>query len=145
MNAPESPSPDVISYRPAHQGDTESILALVEPFVAERKLLPRTTDEVQQLTTSGFSALSGDLLVGFAAVEIYSTKLAEILCLAVADGCQGLGVGKRLVQMCIDLAAEQDVREVMAISSAERFLRDCGFDYTLPDEKRALFFQLRPR
>ncbi|MEM6473811.1 MAG: N-acetylglutamate synthase, partial [Planctomycetota bacterium] len=31
------------------------------------------------------------------------------------------------------------------ISSSESFLQNCGFDYSLPDQKRALFFQLRPR
>ena len=35
--------------------------------------------------------------------------------------------------------------EVMAISSSEKFLQDLGFDYSLPDQKRALFCQLRSR
>jgi amino-acid N-acetyltransferase len=35
--------------------------------------------------------------------------------------------------------------EVMAISSSEDFLAKIGFNYALPDQKRALFFQLRSR
>jgi len=38
-----------------------------------------------------------------------------------------------------------NVMEILAISSSDRFFESCGFDYALPDQKRALFFQLRPR
>jgi amino-acid N-acetyltransferase len=33
----------------------------------------------------------------------------------------------------------------MAISSSDKFLQNLGFDYSLPDQKRALFYQLRTR
>jgi len=32
---------------------------------------------------------------------------------------------------------------VMAITSSDSFFQSCGFDYTLPGEKRALFIQTR--
>ncbi|MGB7324458.1 MAG: N-acetylglutamate synthase, partial [Rubripirellula sp.] len=42
-------------------------------------------------------------------------------------------------------AKDLNVMEVMAISSSEKFLQGCGFDFALPDQKKALFCQLRPR
>jgi amino-acid N-acetyltransferase len=33
----------------------------------------------------------------------------------------------------------------MAISASDNFLRNLGFDYSLPDQKRALFYQLKTR
>jgi amino-acid N-acetyltransferase len=33
----------------------------------------------------------------------------------------------------------------MAISASDEFLRKLGFDYSLPEQKRALFFQLHSR
>ena len=80
---------------------------------------------------------------GCAALEIYNKKLAEIRSLAVDNNQQNLGIGKKLVQACIDLAIEKGVYEVMAISSAEPFFKACGFDFTLPGEKKAFFLQTR--
>lgn len=84
-------------------------------------------------------------IVGFSAVEIYSRKLGEIQCLAVAEGYQGNGIGTALVKACVDRAREKGILEVMAISASEGFLRQLGFDYSLPEQKRALFCQLHSR
>ena len=84
-------------------------------------------------------------LVGFSAIEIYSPKLAELQCLAVHHDFHGVGVGAALVKHCVERARKLNVMEVMAISSSEQFLQSCGFDYALPDQKKALFCQLRPR
>ncbi len=84
-------------------------------------------------------------LLGFAAIEVYSPKLAELQCLAVHHEHRNTGIGKRLVADCLDRARSLNVMEVLAISSSEDFLRSCGFDYSLPDQKKALFAQLRPR
>ena len=96
-----------------------------------------------ELVDHGFVAELADRIVGFTALEIYSGKLAEIRSLAVSDECRGLGLGRRLVQACVALAHDKNVLEVMAITSAEDFFKQCGFDFTLPGEKKALFIQTR--
>jgi amino-acid N-acetyltransferase len=65
--------------------------------------------------------------------------------LAVHSHYQRDGVGRDLVKRCVDRARELNIMEVLAISSSEEFLSSCGFDYALPDQKKALFYQLRPR
>ncbi|MFN9913504.1 MAG: hypothetical protein ACK53L_13015, partial [Pirellulaceae bacterium] len=55
------------------------------------------------------------------------------------------GIGSELVRHCIDRARQRGVLEVMAISASDNFLRNLGFDYSLPDQKRALFYQLKTR
>lgn len=126
----------------------------MRPFVAQRLLLERSEAEVIELTRHGFVAAKSinesdhgntEKCIGFAAIEVYSPKLAELQCLAVEPGYQRDGLGKRLVEHCIERARDLDVMEVLAISSSEQFLQNCGFDYSLPDQKKALFFQLRPR
>ena len=144
------PLPSGIQIRQALPSDAPAIHALLRPYVLKRLLLARTEAEVIELTRHGFVAYQVDgtqesLLVGFSAVEIYSPKLAELQCLAVHSQYQGSGVGKALVAQCVQRARELNVMEVMAISSSEKFLQGCGFDYSLPDQKRALFCQLRPR
>jgi N-acetylglutamate synthase-like GNAT family acetyltransferase len=91
-----------------------------------------------------FVAVSdGGEIIGCAALEIYSPKLAEIRSLAVAANAQGLGIGRRLVNACVERARLRNILEVMAVTSSDGFFQSCGFDYTLPGEKRALFLQTR--
>ncbi|GAB4151539.1 MAG: GNAT family N-acetyltransferase [Planctomycetaceae bacterium] len=128
--------------REATQADTPLLAAFIEPFVKEGKLLPRTEQELLDLEINGFVAESNGEIVGFAALEIYSPKLAEIRSLAVSPEMQGCGVGRRLLEACVNRAKELEIFEVMAISSSESFFLSCGFGFTLPDEKKAFFMQL---
>ncbi|MEZ6115093.1 MAG: GNAT family N-acetyltransferase [Pirellulaceae bacterium] len=132
-------SPPGVIIRPSVAEDAEAIQTLIEGFVERQLLLERTIDELRGLTRFGFIAEDQGQVVGFCAVEIYSRKLAEIQCLAVADSHQGKGIGRRLVQGCIRLAKAHNILELMAISSSDAFLKECGFDYSLPNQKRALF------
>lgn len=131
------------TIRSVCSGDLPAIATFIEPFVAIGKLLPRTTQELEDLVSHGFIAESDGRIVGFAALEIYSPKMSEIRSLAVDPNFRGSGIGKRLVQQCVDRARDLRVLEVMAITSNEEFFKHCGFDFTLPGEKKALFMQTR--
>ena len=134
-----------IVIREATREDIPQLEEFVERFVQANRLLPRTTDELYDLIPFGFVAVADDRLVGFAALEIYSAKLAEVRSLAVDQDFQGLGIGRGLVQKCVDLAQHRNILEVMAITSSDGFFRACGFDFTLPGEKKALFMQTREK
>ena len=129
--------------RPTTENDVEGLSRFIEPFVAQGRLLPRTLDELKELTRHGFVAVAGHEIVGFAALEIYSSKLAELRSLAVSSQHQGKGIGKALVNACVEHAKQHRVFELMAITSSEEFFQRCGFDFTLPGEKKALFLQTR--
>jgi len=133
-----SPSPSV-EIRPVRREDLDGLADFIQPFVSEGRLLPRTTEELEELVYNGFVAKVEGRLIGFAALEIYSRKLAEIRSLAVVPEFQGNGVGRLLVEECVERARKRDILEVMAITSSEVFFRSCGFDFTLPGEKKALF------
>ncbi len=153
MTEPDSkPSKAALDFqiRPSGDSDLSAIEALLQPYVLAKKLLKRTRQELLNLMENGFVAVVMDKeeeqkVIGFSAVEIYSRKLSEIQCLAVADGYQGHGIGSELVRKCVERAREHGVLEVMAISASDNFLRNLGFDYSLPDQKRALFYQLKTR
>lgn len=129
--------------RPAANEDVQPLQEFIRPFVESDRLLPRTTGELTSLIEHGFIAELQGRISGFAALEVYSPKLAEIRSLAVAPIHQGRGIGRRLVDACIDRAKELDVLEVMAITATEEFFQRCGFGYTLPGQKKALFIQTR--
>jgi N-acetylglutamate synthase-like GNAT family acetyltransferase len=117
-----------------------AIQQCIEPFVKHGKILPRSIGELNQLVDQYFVAEHDGKIVGCAVLEIYSKKLCEIRSLAVSAEAHGSGIGKKLVEACIERAKSENILEVMAISSDEKFFRSCGFDFTLPGEKKALFF-----
>ncbi len=128
-----------IDFRDSAPEDLDALEAFLAPFVEGKYLLQRTRDELATLLKHGFVAYSGSAIVGFAAVEIYSRKLAEIQALAVAPAFQRQGIGHRLVQLCVERASRERVVELMAITASDHLFMDCGFDYSLPNQKRALF------
>jgi amino-acid N-acetyltransferase len=134
---------DQILVRPAVADDADDVLEFLERFVEAKRILPRTLDEMTLLMPTGYVAEVAGRIVGFAALEIYSRKLAEIRSLCVEPVLQGQGIGKRLTRACVELAAERNIFEVMVITSSDDFFRGCGFDFTLPGEKKALFLQTR--
>jgi len=135
--------PNDIFIRPAEGKDLNRLDAFIQPFVEQGLLLPRTIDELDALLPRGFIAERSGSIVGFAALEVYSKKLAEVRSLAVAAELRGKGVGKKLVEACVSLAEELNVLEVMAVTANEEFFLSCGFDFTLPGQKKALFIQTR--
>ena len=135
----------MIRIKSASDAHVDQILELIEPFVKAELLLHRDRDEILRLSKRGFVALHKRTVVGFASVEVYSKKLAEIQCLAVRQDFQKQGIGKRLVRKCIELTEAEGVLELMAISASDPFLKECGFDYSLPNQKRALFYRFGDR
>lgn len=138
--------------RRARFDEQEQIAEFLTPFFQQKKLLQRNRSEILLLMATGFVAelnvsepASQSRIIGFASVEIYSEKMSEIQCLAVSDEHQGKGIGSALVQACLELAKQKGIVEVMAISSSDAFLIKLGFEYSLPEQKRALFYQLRSR
>ena len=123
--------------------DLADIQAFLEPFMDDKQLLKRTSLDLELLLKHSFKAIktADESIVGFCALEIYSKKLAEIQCLSVADAFRRKGVGRELVRFCVERAKEEKVLELMAISASDEMFMACGFDYSLPNQKRALFIQ----
>jgi amino-acid N-acetyltransferase len=139
----DSPSDDGIVVRPARGTDVHGMSQLIQPQIEQHVLLPRTIDELALLLENYVVADDHGRIVGCAALEIYSSKLAELRSLVVAPEYRGQGLGKRLVEAVLEAARSEEILEVMAITASEDFFRSCGFDYTLPGQKKALFFKTR--
>jgi amino-acid N-acetyltransferase len=137
------PSDDGIVVRPARGADVHGMSQLIQPQIEQHVLLPRTIDELALLLENYVVADDHGRIVGCAALEIYSSKLAELRSLVVAPEYRGQGLGKRLVEAVLAAARSEEILEVMAITASEDFFRSCGFDYTLPGQKKALFFKTR--
>jgi N-acetylglutamate synthase-like GNAT family acetyltransferase len=139
---PDEPPPGP-PLRGATAADVAAVAEFIAPFVARGELLPRTEAELEHLLQHAFLAEASRIVVGFAALEIYSPKLAEIQCLSVDEQHRGQGVGRQLVAHCVRRARRQGIAETMAISSRDGFLTACGFSDCLPGEKITLFLRTR--
>jgi N-acetylglutamate synthase-like GNAT family acetyltransferase len=139
MTSPTTASNVII--RTATLDDLKAIAELIVPFVEQGLLLERTYDELEEWQDNFFVAELNGKVIGCAALEIYSRKLAEIRSLAVSSEAQGLGIGKMLVKACVDLAQQKGVFEVMAITASEEFFINCGFDFNTPNLRKAMFYQ----
>ncbi|MGV2338564.1 MAG UNVERIFIED_CONTAM: N-acetylglutamate synthase [Planctomycetaceae bacterium] len=137
------PAPADYIIREACQADIPQLEEFVNRFVQANRLLPRTTDELCDLIPFGFVAVSEGHIVGFAGA-------GNLLCEAGRSSQPGRGPEfsgtwhrPRPRTALVDLAVKRNVLEVMAITSSDRFFQACGFDFTLPGEKKALFIQTR--
>lgn len=139
----DGPARPTIEIRNAAPQDIPALLGFLEPFFAQQFILTRTSEELGVLVRHGFVATCEEQIVGFAAIEVYSQKLAEVQSLAVAPDFQGRGLGRDLVQRCVGRAKAEGVLELMAITASEKLFVDMGFDYSLPNQKRAFFMQTR--
>lgn len=136
-----SEAQQALEFRQATVEDIHDVIEFLERFMETQQILRRTPEQIAGLLEYSCIAYAGATVVGFVAVEIYSHKMAEIQCLCVSPEVQRQGIGKRLVKYCVDVARHEGILELMAISSSEHFLMECGFDYSLPGQKRALFIQ----
>lgn len=132
-----------MKIRKATKDDVTAIHALVSRYASKGKLLDRTPEEIATEIGSFFVATDEAGTVGCASLDVYSKKLAEIRSLAVSPEARGQGVGSKLVQACVAEAKARGVLEVMAITSEEKFFNSNGFGYSLPSQRKALFYQTR--
>lgn len=120
-----------MEIRKATKVDWNLILELIEqyPEVLIQDHLPAPEEF--------FVAIEGGNIIGCCALEVYSTRLAEIRSLAVAKEHQGKGIGTSLIECCLQEAKAKKVYEVLTITSALPLFEKHGFG-TFKNEKYAL-------
>ncbi len=120
--------------------DAITIARLINFYAEKGKLLRRSVREIARNIGSFFVAVENDKVVGCVSLDVYSRKMAEIRSLAVDPHFVRCGIGKQLVAKCIEEAKKKKILELLVITSEERFFQKLGFNYTLPGERKALFF-----
>ena len=112
----------------AKLSDIPQMQALVAPEVKDGIILDRTEDEVATNIRSYVLAKDGDRLVGYTALHIHSTRLAEIRSLIVDEDYRGQKVGQRMVQFTLDEAKALGVEEdVLVLTYLPQFFLKLGF------------------
>jgi amino-acid N-acetyltransferase len=75
----------------------------------------------------------GDDVVGCCALGIIWADLAEVRSLAVDDNFRGRGVGRRLVEWCVEEAHRLQIRRIMSLTYEQQFFAKLGFEVVNKD------------
>ncbi len=118
---------EAVILRPAREEDIPAIVDLVNGYAAQNLMLPRTPEEVRRTLKTWVVAESEGRVVGCAALARLSPELAEIRSLAVDPKHVGRGIGGRIVQALVEIAREEGIKQVAALTLRQSFFERQGF------------------
>lgn len=114
--------------RKAKITDVNGIHAILAHFGEKGLLLPRSLSELyDQLRDFSVYENNDGCIVGCVSLHICWEDLAEIRSLAVLEGHQGQGIGRRLVQECLSEAITLGIYRVFALTYQKGFFQRLGF------------------
>jgi len=126
-------------FRKATLLDIPEMQALVQPEIDSGIILRRDNDEVATNIRSYQLAFEKGKLVGFCALHIHTTTLAEVRSLIVDESVRGMGVGSDLVKHALTEARALGLKEVLVLTYAQAFFERLGFieipKESLPEHK----------
>ncbi len=113
--------------RAARVDDVAAMLALINGYAREDRMLERTPEFLVEHLRDFFVAEQGGGVLGCCALAVLTSDLAEVRSLAVVPEVSGKGVGRALVDACIAEARRLGVRRVFALTLVPAFFEKCGF------------------
>ncbi len=121
---PKSP-PAVL--RRARVADAHAIQSLITLFASRDEMLHRSLGEIYENIRDFYVVESEGRVVGCGGLHVCWGHLAEIKSLAVDEGQQGRGVGRMIVQACLDEADQLGLETVFALTYRPGFFTRLGF------------------
>lgn len=113
--------------RKAQVGDVLALQRLINTFAERDEMLPRALHELYE-TIRDFQLIefNGEV-VACAAVHVNWANLAEVKSVAVAEGYQRSGFGRRIIEACIADACELGVSTLFCLTYRPDFFSALGF------------------
>ncbi len=120
--------------------DIKAMQALVVSEVKDGIILDRSEDEVSTNIRSYVLAKEHEEVIGYAALHVHSSRLAEIRSLIVSAEHRGKNIGKQIVQFCLKEAKSLKVsEEVLVLTYLPDFFKKMNFveipKETIPEHK----------
>ena len=108
--------------------DIPAMQEMVQSEVKDGIILERNADEVATNIRSYVLAKENNKLLGYAALHIHSSRLAEIRSLIVAEGNRGKNIGKKIVLFALEEAKSLNIsEEVLVLTYLPDFFRKIDF------------------
>lgn len=113
--------------RRARIPDAKAIHKLLVDYAREGLMLPRSLSEIYEAIRDFYVYEDEGRVLGTVCLHICWEDLAEVRSLAVAADQSGRGIGRRLVEACIEEAREVGLKRVFALTYQEEFFGKLGF------------------
>lgn len=116
--------------RKANEGDIPAIHQLLDIYAQKQIVLPRSEEDIRHYLANFTVAVNeSGLLLGCVAVRDFGNNLLEVRSLVVSPALQRGGVGRALVEHCIErLKQERGEFRLFALTLQPGFFKRIGFD-----------------
>jgi amino-acid N-acetyltransferase len=115
-----------LQIRPARAEDVDAMRALIDTYAAQDLMLSRSPEFLLQ-NLRDYVIADNAGFAGCCALAMLTRDLAEIRSLAVKPETSRRGVGKALVDACVEQAKTLGLRRVFALTLVPEFFERCGF------------------
>ena len=107
--------------------DVPEMQKMINLFADKGDLLHRSLNQLYE-NIRDFLVLEEDgRILGTCALHVNWGDLAEVMALTVDDSCQGKGLGKELVEKCLDEAQALGITRAFALTYKPEFFQKLGF------------------
>ncbi|MFO7578450.1 MAG: N-acetyltransferase [Pelovirga sp.] len=113
--------------RRARIPDARAIHQLLLTYAKDGQLLGRSLAAIYESIRDFYVYEEDGKLLGIGALAICWEDLAEVRSLAVVPGQQGKGIGRKIVEKCLDEARDLELKRVFALTYQPDFFRKVGF------------------
>jgi len=114
--------------RRAKVKDAQQIFDILQIYAIKGILLPRSLNSIYENIRDFFVFENNGKIVGVGSLHVYWEDLAEIKSLAVLEDFQHQGIGKKIVEKCIEDAKELGVKKIFALTYVPDFFKKLGFE-----------------
>ncbi len=123
-----------MQLRKAHIEDVKTIHGLLMQAAGDGLVLPRSLSQLYGHVREFYVMAGQDgTILGCSALSIMWSDLAEVRSLVVAPSQRRLGLGKKLVEACLEEARSLGISRVFALTYQVDFFCDSGFEVVSKD------------
>ncbi|MEZ4483356.1 MAG: N-acetyltransferase [Syntrophotaleaceae bacterium] len=118
-----------MTLRKARIPDAKAIHKLLITYAQQELMLSRSLPDIYELIRSFYVYEADGQVLGTVSLHICWEDLAEVRSLAVVEGQMKKGIGRQLVQACLEEARNLGLKKVFALTYQPGFFEKMGFHY----------------
>lgn len=107
--------------------DVPEMQKIINSFADRGELLPRSLNQLYEDIRDFLVLDEGGRIMGTCALHVNWGDLSEVKALVVDESLQGQGLGRKLVESCIDEAKTLGITRVFALTYKPDFFAKLGF------------------
>jgi amino-acid N-acetyltransferase len=107
--------------------DVRAIHKLLMTYASNGMMLSRSLSELYEAIRDFYVWEENGVVVGTVCLHICWEDLAEVRSLAVDENYEGRGIGRKLVEACLQEARQIGLKKVFALTYKDQFFAKLGF------------------